>query len=86
MLASAADSAEPYRFAILNMRMHKIDGMGLANQIKSNPQTRDVILISLSSIGDPMKMEQMTRLGFAVCLTKPALPSQFASCWRKTTR
>jgi two-component system sensor histidine kinase/response regulator len=76
MLASAADSAEPYRFAILNMRMHKIDGMGLANQIKSNPQTRDVILISLSSIGDPMKMEQMTRLGFAVCLTKPALPSQ----------
>ena len=76
MLCAAAERGEAYRFAILDMRMPKTDGMELANQIKSNLQTRDVILISLSSIGDPMTIEQMTLRGFAACLTKPALPSQ----------
>ncbi len=76
MLNAATADGEPYRFAILDMRMPKKDGMELANEIKSNPKTRDTILISLSSIGDPMKVEQMNRMGFAACLTKPALPSQ----------
>jgi len=76
MLEAAAARQVPYRFAILDMRMPKTDGMELATQIKSNPLTQDVILISLSSIGDPMTIEQMSRRGFAACLTKPALPSQ----------
>ena len=76
MLEKAADRRQPYRFAILDMRMPKTDGMELAGEIKANPRTRDIILISLSSMGDPMKSEQMNRVGFAACLTKPALPSQ----------
>jgi CheY-like chemotaxis protein/DNA-binding transcriptional regulator YdaS (Cro superfamily) len=76
MLDKAVERGEPYRFAILDMRMPKTDGMELAGEIKANPRTRDVILISLSSMGDPMKAEQMSRVGFAACLTKPALPSQ----------
>jgi signal transduction histidine kinase/CheY-like chemotaxis protein/HPt (histidine-containing phosphotransfer) domain-containing protein len=76
MLESAVANGAPYRFAILDMRMPKVDGMQLAGEIKSNPRTRDVILISLSSMGDPLKTEEMNRVGFAACLTKPALPSQ----------
>jgi CheY-like chemotaxis protein/HPt (histidine-containing phosphotransfer) domain-containing protein len=76
MLQKAAESGEPYHFAILDMHMPKTDGIQLASQIKSDPATRDVILISLSSISDHLKPAQMGKVGFAACLTKPALPSE----------
>jgi signal transduction histidine kinase/DNA-binding response OmpR family regulator len=76
MLRGAAQSGQPYRFAILDMHMPNVDGMQLARQIKSDPTTRDVILISLSSLSDQMRPAAMGRLGFSACLTKPALPSQ----------
>ena len=47
-----ARKGEPYRIAILDMHMPDTDGQSLARMIKSDPAIRDVILISLSSIGD----------------------------------
>jgi signal transduction histidine kinase/DNA-binding response OmpR family regulator/HPt (histidine-containing phosphotransfer) domain-containing protein len=76
MLTAAAQSGEPYRFAILDMHMPQVDGLQLAKLIKDQPETRDTILISLSSISSPMTPSTMSGLGFSVCLTKPALPSQ----------
>jgi Amt family ammonium transporter len=76
MLRQAADSGEPYHFAILDMHMPKTDGIQLASQIKADPATKDVILISLSSISDQMRPGQLAKAGFAACLTKPALPSE----------
>ncbi len=76
MLKTARGAGDPYRFAILDMHMPKTDGMQLASAIKHDPATRDVILISLSSISDQIKREKMSEHGFAACLTKPVLPSQ----------
>jgi Amt family ammonium transporter len=76
MLNAAHGAGDPYRFAILDMHMPQTDGMQLANSIKNDPRTRDVILISLSSISDHIKKEQMNDHGFAACLTKPVMPSQ----------
>jgi len=76
MLRKAAEAGEPYRFAILDMHMPHIDGMELARNIKADPITREVILISLSSISDQFRPDQMSEVGFSACLTKPALPSQ----------
>ena len=76
MLKQGHDAGDPYRFAILDMHMPRTDGMELAQTIKNDPQTRDVILISLSSISDHIKRELMNQKGFAACLTKPVLPSQ----------
>ena len=76
MLHAAARDGRPYRFAILDMHMPNVDGMELARQIKSDPATRDTILISLSSICDQMKPRTMNQFGFSACLTKLALPSQ----------
>ena len=76
MLRSAAIAGEPYRFAILDMHMPETDGMQLARLIKADPLTQSIILISLSSISDPVKPREMSDLGFSACLTKPALPSQ----------
>jgi signal transduction histidine kinase/CheY-like chemotaxis protein/HPt (histidine-containing phosphotransfer) domain-containing protein len=76
MLRSAAGTADPYRLAVLDMQMPQVDGLQLARQIKADAATRDVILISLSSISDLVTPREMTQLGFAASLTKPALPSQ----------
>jgi signal transduction histidine kinase/DNA-binding response OmpR family regulator/HPt (histidine-containing phosphotransfer) domain-containing protein len=76
MLKTAAEKGDPYRFAILDMHMPGTDGMQLAALIKAEPTTRDVLLISLSSISDQMKREQLSECGFAASLTKPVLPSQ----------
>jgi signal transduction histidine kinase/CheY-like chemotaxis protein/HPt (histidine-containing phosphotransfer) domain-containing protein len=76
MLRTASEKGDPYRFAILDMHMPHTDGMQLAALIKADPTTRDVILISLSSISDQIRKEKMSETGFTACLTKPVLPSQ----------
>ena len=76
MLNKAVVDGDPYRFAILDMHMPKTDGLELAREIKSAAATRDLILISLSSISDQLRADQMNQLGFSACLTKPVLPSQ----------
>ena len=76
MLRAAAGEGRPYKVAILDMHMPKVDGLQLAKEIKEDPATRDVILISLSSISSPLAPSTMSALGFSACLTKPALPSQ----------
>jgi signal transduction histidine kinase/CheY-like chemotaxis protein/HPt (histidine-containing phosphotransfer) domain-containing protein len=76
MLNKAAREGDPYRFAILDMHMPKTDGLELAREIKTGATTRDLILISLSSISDQLRADQMNQLGFSACLTKPVLPSQ----------
>ncbi|HWE04490.1 MAG TPA: response regulator [Tepidisphaeraceae bacterium] len=76
MLQAAAEAGRPYRVAILDMHMPDVDGIELAQRIKSNPITRATILISLSSICDHMQPGAMHQLGFSAWLTKPALPSQ----------
>jgi signal transduction histidine kinase/DNA-binding response OmpR family regulator len=75
LLLEASASGQPYRFAILDMHMPDVDGAALAQQIKANPATSAVLLISLSSIGDHITPQTMEKLGFSACLTKPAVPS-----------
>jgi signal transduction histidine kinase/CheY-like chemotaxis protein/HPt (histidine-containing phosphotransfer) domain-containing protein len=75
MMRQATASGDPYRIAILDMHMPGVDGGQLARTVKSDPATRDVILISLSSIGDQIKPSERGPLGFSACLTKPVLPS-----------
>jgi two-component system, sensor histidine kinase and response regulator len=75
MLRTAVSAGEPYRLAILDMQMPGIDGYELARQIKRDALISNVMLISLSSICDPIKPQELTQLGFAASLTKPALPS-----------
>ncbi len=75
MLKRANLEGKPYRFAILDMHMPETDGQMLARMIKTDPALRNVILISLSSIGDRISPSAMREMGFAACLTKPALPS-----------
>jgi signal transduction histidine kinase/DNA-binding response OmpR family regulator/HPt (histidine-containing phosphotransfer) domain-containing protein len=76
MLIAAAEADQPYRFAILDMHMPRVDGLQLARQIKAHGAMSDIILISLSSMSSPVGPRTMTEIGFSACLSKPALPSQ----------
>jgi signal transduction histidine kinase/CheY-like chemotaxis protein/HPt (histidine-containing phosphotransfer) domain-containing protein len=76
MLKRAAERGEPYRFAILDIQMPDKDGLQLAKEIKADENTKDVVLISLSSISTALMPQQLSEIGFAASLTKPALPSQ----------
>jgi signal transduction histidine kinase/DNA-binding response OmpR family regulator/HPt (histidine-containing phosphotransfer) domain-containing protein len=75
LLRQANAAGDPYRFAILDMHMPDVDGATLARQIKEDPATNGILLISLSSIGDHISPQMMEQLGFSACLTKPAVPS-----------
>jgi signal transduction histidine kinase/CheY-like chemotaxis protein len=76
MLNAAAVAGDPFCFAVLDMQMPDTDGLQLAEAIKTDPATKDLILISLSSMSEQPKLEKMNQLGFSACLTKPVLPSQ----------
>lgn len=75
MLQMAAEAGDAYRLAILDTRILGADAGQFAEQIKSDSRTREVILIGLSPIGDPVKEQELNRSGFAACLNKPVLPS-----------
>jgi len=76
MMEQAARAGEPYRIAILDLHMPRMNGMDLARRIKESPLLRSAVLICLSSITDQLKPQDLKRSGFAACLSKPALPSQ----------
>jgi signal transduction histidine kinase/CheY-like chemotaxis protein/HPt (histidine-containing phosphotransfer) domain-containing protein len=76
MLHEAAAAGDPYRFVILDMHIPADDSFALATQIKDSALLRDIILISLSAMSDPMRPARNARQGFSACLTKPTLPSQ----------
>ena len=76
ILDAAVVAGDPFSFAILDMHLPDTDGLKLAKAIKANPVGKDLILISLSSMSQQPKTEQMNQLGFSACLTKPVLPSQ----------
>jgi CheY-like chemotaxis protein len=75
MLSAAAADGDPYCFAILDIHMPKKDGLQLAEAIKTSAPSKDLILISLSSMSQQLTTAEMNHLGFSACLTKPVLPS-----------
>jgi two-component system, response regulator len=66
----AADGGEP-RFVLLDMRMPKMDGIGVLQRIRSNERTRDLNVIALSALEDPSILEQCRDLGVLAVLPKP---------------
>ena len=71
LLREAARGGEPFEIALLDMRMPGMNGHELAGRIGGFPELAGTRLILLSSIGQCGDSEQLERLGFSVCLSKP---------------
>jgi signal transduction histidine kinase/CheY-like chemotaxis protein/PAS domain-containing protein/HPt (histidine-containing phosphotransfer) domain-containing protein len=82
MLNQAATAGTPYEVAVLDMLMPGKDGLQLAKEIKSHPQSAAVRLIVLTSLFQPGHAERARRAGFNAYLTKPVRHDQLQGCLR----
>jgi signal transduction histidine kinase/CheY-like chemotaxis protein len=79
-LRRAVQRGEPFEVAILDMRMPGMDGMALAQAIKTDPAIADVRMIMLTSIGLPGHAEEAKEAGISAHLTKPVRQSELYNC------
>jgi len=75
-LRRARDSGVPFRAAILDMQMPGMDGASLGRAVKADETLEDTLLMLLTSLGQRDDAEEMAKVGFAACLTKPARHSE----------
>ena len=62
--------SEP-RFVLLDMKLPKIDGIGVLQRIRSNERTRSLKVFALSSSEDPRDIAECLSLGVLAVLPKP---------------
>ncbi len=79
-LTKAVNEQDPYKIAILDMKMPEIDGETLGSKIKSNPLTCNTMLIILTSLAMRGDAERFNRYGFSAFLTKPVKKLQLFDC------
>lgn len=61
---------EPH-FVLLDMKLPKIDGVGVLQRLRSNERTRGLKVFALSSSEDPNDLEECRNLGVLAVLPKP---------------
>jgi signal transduction histidine kinase/DNA-binding response OmpR family regulator len=80
LLKGAAARGEPFDVAILDLQMLRMNGLELAQTIKSDPQLRVTPLVLLTSMGMRGQAEQAKQVGFAAYLTKPVHRADLYDC------
>jgi CheY-like chemotaxis protein len=80
LLRSTAVNHVPYDLAILDLLMPDLDGFGLANAIKSNPEIAPVRLVLMSSAGVRGDGARSRSAGIEAYLSKPVRQSQLFDC------
>lgn len=67
-------------FVLLDMKLPKIDGVGVLQRLRSNERTRKLKVFALSSSEDPEDLEQCRNLGVVAVLPKP-LDAELLKRW-----
>lgn len=65
------NSGEQFDIAVLDMRMPDMDGLTLAQRIRSLPSCQNLPLVMLSSVEKLLPKEQKEKLGFVAIVNKP---------------
>jgi two-component system, sensor histidine kinase and response regulator len=71
VLRHAAESGEPFRLILLDVKMPEMDGFTLAEQIKLRPEYADVTIMMLTSDNQRGDIARCRELGLAGYLVKP---------------
>ncbi|WP_026841329.1 response regulator [Citrifermentans bremense] len=61
-------------FVLLDMKLPKIDGVGVLQKIRSDERTKRLKVFALSSSEDPKDLEECRNLGVLAVLSKPLNP------------
>ena len=62
---------------LLDINMPGIDGVEVLRQIKSDPRTKQIPVLMLTTTDDPREINRCYELGCSVYITKPVDPSAF---------
>lgn len=75
MLLGDESGDQPQRgeptFVLLDMKLPKIDGVGVLRRIRDNERTKRLSVFALSSSEDPREIEECLNLGVLAVLPKP---------------
>jgi two-component system, sensor histidine kinase and response regulator len=66
----------PFDIVITDLHMPEVDGFGLAEEMRKNPNFSHIPILMLSSGSQPGDRDRCRDLGIAACLTKPVQPSE----------
>jgi two-component system, response regulator len=72
-VSGAPGRGEP-SFVLLDMKLPKIDGVGVLQRLRSDERTRNLKVFALSSSEDPRELEECRNLGVLAILSKPLNP------------
>jgi two-component system, response regulator len=72
--ASGAPGRGEPTFVLLDMKLPKIDGVGVLQRLRSDERTRNLKVFALSSSEDPRELEECRNLGVLAILSKPLNP------------
>ena len=79
LMREAAKRRNPYKVAILDYLMPRMDGEMLGRAIRTDPELRDCLLIVATSAAQRGDAERFQKAGFDAYLTKPFRPSVVAA-------
>ncbi|BBO84576.1 hypothetical protein DSCO28_51420 [Desulfosarcina ovata subsp. sediminis] len=76
LLVAAQGKGQPFDLVLLDMDMPEMDGMAVAQEIKSNPAIDHTPLVMLTSVGLRGDASEARRRGISAYLTKPVRQSE----------
>ena len=76
LMREATRQGTPYSVALLDMNMPEMDGIALAQAIKSDPTLTSTRLIMQTSVGLYGDIEAARQAGIEIYLTKPVRQSE----------
>src|SRR5207248_643838 len=79
-LRAAVAENKPYDVALLDREMPEMDGLTLAQAIKSEPAIAGTRLVILTGVGTNMAEDEMKAAGIAAHLVKPIKQSRLFDC------
>lgn len=76
------DAQAPY-VLLLDIRMPKLDGIAVLQQIREDAELRKLPVIMLTTTDDPREVERCHNLGCSIYITKPVAYDEFIEAVRQ---
>jgi signal transduction histidine kinase/DNA-binding response OmpR family regulator len=84
-LHQGVNEGNPFGIVILDVQLPAMSGETVGRKIKADPDLKNTLLVTLTSMGQRGDAARMRDIGFAAYLTKPLKGSQLYECLLKIT-